>query len=831
MKKKSVSRRVVRTLYRVVRMTVRLLSLLIVLTVCAFVFLRLYGVPGPVLRELVKRANASGVPVNVESVMLTLRGWKASNVTYYSKHPDDLGPIFQAKEVLLSRKIDLSAENSKGWKVDIEASDVQLNPSVAWGVSLPENSTCRHVDSVRISIGMFPDRIVFNRGSMTWLGIDFKVDGILLKPKPGSAGPSSPGVKAPGKQSTILPVYVSAEQFQSLEDRIRRLKIYGDAEVDLGFLVDAEDYSKSTADFSVGARHVSIREVDFDELQIAGTYVYPELRFEKARVARGNESLSIDAVYDLKTKQIQAQVKNSIKSCDLLLLAPQPVMDLLVKAEVQLEELPQFSVQLGPAQADEIVNALSGSFSLRDATYSGMVIETVRGQIERRNNLLNLTQIHATIQGQEDRAEEVGSALQGGSMEASVYWDANKKWFGVKAEGSMDPNLFLQPLAVVPIATNVIGRFQFPESPPQISLELGSSYVDWSTFFIQVQGMGNQVRFHEGLCSSMNTTAFYSNAVLRLDPLAIVSGVDFMKGTASIEFRTSTVNFDAFGSLSPELLEDAIYADFDLFGNKIKTSGNTHFKARGALDWKTMQGTDFTAEVEAERMEIPIAAMDHFSSVVIGDGSLITVSNAVFDIYGGKGNGEFAIQLEPESAEMPYSARVELQEADFKQCLMFVGLPCRERTAGALDASAQFDADMHENFFESANGTGTISLVNGELTDMPLFVGFSKLMRKVVPGFNVFSITSLHTDFRMDDGVLQSDKATFKGDVFSAKASGTYSQKTGFDAKVQVQMLNKKGLGMVVRAITNPIFKLFELRLNGPLDKPSWRLDNFTSGS
>ncbi|MDF7799527.1 hypothetical protein P4C99_08625 [Pontiellaceae bacterium B1224] len=762
--------------------------------------------------------------------MLTLRGWKASNVTYYSKHPDDLGPLFRAKEVLLFRKRVLPGETDKGWEIDIEASDIQWNPSVEWGVSIPENSSCRNVDSVRLSIGIFPDRVEFSKGAMTWLGVDFKLQGTVLKPDPDASDSIRPRSKPGGQQSTVLPVYVSSEQFQSFEDQLRILKIDGEAEVNIGFLIDAEDYSKSAADISLEARRVSIRDIDFDELQIKGSYAFPELRFEQVRVSRGGASFAMDTVYDLQTKLIQANVNNSIKSPEMLLLAPQVVLDLLVKAQFQIEELPQFSLQLGPAEAVDILDAVSGSFSIRNLTYCGLVIESARGHVERKDNRLDLSRIHATVQGQEDRAEEVGSALQGGSMEGSVYWDANANWFGVKAEGSMDPNLFLQPLAIVPIATNVIGRFHFPETSPQISLELGASYVDWSTFFIQVQGMGNQVRFHEGLCSSLNTTAFYSNAVLRLDPLAIMSGADFMKGTASLDFRSSTVNFDAFGTLSPELLEDAVYSDFNLFGNKIKTSGNTQIKARGALDWKTMKGTDFRAEVETERMEIPIAAMDHFTGVVIGDGPQISVSNAVFDIYGGKGNGEFSIQFDPESAGMPYSARVDLLGSDFKQCLQFVELPCRERTGGTMDASARFEADMHENFFESANGTGTIAVVDGELTDIPLFAGFSKLMRKVIPGFNALSITSLHADYTMNAGVLKSRKVAFEGNVFSAKASGTYSQKTGFDAMVQVQLLNKKGLGMVIRAITNPIFKLFELRLSGSLADPSWRLENFTSG-
>ena len=826
----SVSKRIVRVTYTVVRMAVRLFSVVAILLVASFVVLRLYGVPDPILRGVIKRANMAGIPVHVESVMLTLRGWKAENVTYYSRNPDDLGPLFRAKEVLFSRESTRGKASSKAWKINVEAVGIQMNPSVEWGVSVPQKSSSRYIDSMNLTLGLLPDRVEFIDGSMSWIGIDFSVNGVLLKKNSNEQEvPSSE--KITGKQKTVFPVLISEEKFQTLEVRLQQLKLVGDAQVNVDFLIDTDNYSKSSVDFSLHTEDLSIRGVQFDGLEVAGHYAYPDLEFDRIRVLRDGRSLVVDASYDLKSKRVQARLKNTIASRELLLLAPQSVRDLLVKVQLQFEELPLFSMRVGPAEVGDLLNAIHGNFSIKGLTYCGLVIESARGNFDRSNNYLDLTQLHATCLGQEERSAEVGSSLHGGSAEGHVFWDANRTTFGVEAEGSMDPNLLLGPMATVPVAPNVIERFWFPEGSPEVSLELGASYVDWSTFFINVHGKGSQVGVHDGLLSSMNISAYYSNALLRLEPIAVMSGVDFMKGTALIDFGHSTVHFDVFGSLAPALLEDVTYPGFNLFGNKVHTSGNTQIKAKGALDWKTMQTTDFRAEVEAAHFSIPIASLDNFSAVISGVGPLITVSNAVFDLYGGEGNSLFSIGLDPATVEMPYSVEFSMQGVDFKQCLQFVDLPCRERTKGIVSASATIRADMRQDFFESANGKGVISVIDGELADMPLFTGFSRLIRKVVPGFNVFSITSLGLDFELKKGGVYTEKATFRGDVLNAKAKGSYSQNSGYDAKIQVQMMSDKGLQKVIRVITNPIFKLFELRLSGPLSAPSWKLDNFTSNS
>jgi hypothetical protein len=274
-------------------------------------------------------------------------------------------------------------------------------------------------------------------------------------------------------------------------------------------------------------------------------------------------------------------------------------------------------------------------------------------------------------------------------------------------------------------------------------------------------------------------------------------------------------------------MEDLIYPGINLFGNHIKAGGDIKIEARGVFDWSSMQQTDFSATVEAERLRIPVAELDRFTAEVVGDGPTIAVRNATFGLYGGEGEGEFSMMWNPPMKNLPYETDLTFSGVDFYKCLVFLRGDRPVTISGQMEGNAHIEADFSTNFFSSANGGGFVRVEKGQLADLPLFEGFSRLMRKVFPSFTVFSITSLRSHFSLVDGVISSEDAYFEGDVLSAKARGSYDYESGFDAYIQAQVLSEGRISKVVRVITNPLMKLLEMKLEGTLANPSWKLEKF----
>jgi len=813
--------------YNAFRRAVRVLGLLVVLLVCAFVFLRVYGVPDPLLRGVIRRINASGFSVDLKTLSLTLRGWKATDVKYYSQNPDDLAPLFEAEEVLLARRVEVEDGSEQGWIFDIEAEGVRVNPSLEWGIELPEQSLFRKIEDAQVTIGFFADRIELSDGQLTWCDINFGVRGAFLKKSKTAASPRVPLV-APEKTGAESAESDTADLLK-MEQWLADLAIAGSAVVDLDFLVDMNQIKNSRMDLHAEVVDAAYRHVPLDRIELLASYRHPAANIRLLQVESRGETLMGSGLYDIERGELEGRIENRISSPELLDFLPDTVLSFMEKIRLVPEYLPVFDLQFGPAQPSTLLNHLSGTFFIRNVSYCDLFVESARGRVERKDNRLTLSELTATAAGQESRAAEVGSGMVGGTATGEVFWDATAHTFGVVASGSLDPNLLVEPLSIVSIATNVISRFRFPEAPPQISLELGACYTNWHSFFIHIQGQGEDVQLHEGRFSSVNAAGSYSNGVLRVDPMVGLLGSDYVKGMLELNFFDSTAAFDVTSSIAPAVLQNAIYPPLNVFGEKIKTGGVTHIDAHGLLDWKTMQRTDFSATVEAERVEIPIVAFDDFSAVVTGKGPELTVQEAAYGLYNGRGEGAFRLLIDPQEKGLPYDVMLEIRDADFRSCLSYLYPSFDKAISGKLSASARIESDLKRNFFETANGTGQVSVVEGQLADLPFFSGFSRLARRLLPGFNVFSITSLSGDFSITDGLIASDNAYFEGDLISAKGRGTYSAGPGFDATIQVQVFSENSISKVIRKITSPLFKLFELHLGGSLAEPVWRLDNFTS--
>jgi hypothetical protein len=827
------SRRLSIRTFRLVRLLVRLFSVCVIILFSIFVFLRIYGVPKPLLATLVQRANAAGIPVDIDSVKLTLRGWKAVGVRYYSRHPDDLEPMFSANEVLFARHVDSESDGPAGWGFDVDAVGIIMTPSGEWGVDMPEYSPARNLDRLQLSLSFLPDRIQISEGQMRWMGIDFIVEGTFFKkrtPASRRRKPDAPRTPVEREPPGARRIWLTKEMAQKVEDQIRSLDVSEGCSMNISFLIDPSDVSRNHVDFSGRLNSFAYDGIGFSGLDFEGAFDFPELKVKRISTQHKDGRLDVSARYDFKSSLVSGSLNNSITSADLLHLLPVSISNVLPAIGVEVESIPRCELAAGPVAASNILNDIRGSFTIADLHLRDLHITTLKGNVQRKDGRLELTELSGSVADQMQHSQSVGSSMAGGKAEGMVFWDVPSHEFGVRAEGSFDPNLLLTPLSDVRIATNVISRFRFKNRPPEVTLELGARVNDWSTFYLDIRGAGDNVIFHDVEFTSVNAAVSYTNHVLDIERVAGLQGALYVKGAAQLDFSKSTVRVDGVSTLPLSAVEDVAYAGFDLFGSKVKTDGATRLRAHGILDWGSMRATDFTAEVEVDQVEVPIARLNRFKSRVSGSGPLVSILDASFDIYGGSGIGDMEIELDPASTNIPYRLGLNLAGSDFRQCLLFLNPALKSSVSGKVTAEADVQSDFTTDFFTTADGTGSVSIVEGQLADLPFFNGFSRLMRMVIPSFNVFSITSLRGSFALNDGVIRSEDAFFGGDIISAVGHGSYSKVRGFDARVHAQVASDKGLSKVVRTLTNPLFRLFEMELGGTLANPEWRLEKLPGG-
>ncbi len=143
------------------------------------------------------------------------------------------------------------------------------------------------------------------------------------------------------------------------------------------------------------------------------------------------------------------------------------------------------------------------------------------------------------------------------------------------------------------------------------------------------------------------------------------------------------------------------------------------------------------------------------------------------------------------------------------------------------------------NNYEVLNGSGHISVSNGQLMRMKGFAGLLEMLAEKVPGFSMITdSTQASCDFVIENGVLKSDNIYIEGSFFSIKMWGEFDARANkMDFTVRVQFSKKDSMvGKVLHPLIWPFTKLLlEFRLTGSPGQPEWDylsvLDRVIGGS
>lgn len=822
MKSFSISRDHIKTFYRIVHVLARIVKSFIVLSLLLFLFLRIFGVPRPILQKGIQHLNKSGIPITVDRVALTLSGWQAEDLLIYSKDPDEINPLLSFEKISFSvRKRKVADASNRVWTVALKAPAVNVSSSFGQSVNIPATSPINKITELGGSFTFLPNSINVSSGKMTWLGIQFSMNGSIAS-KQGVSNKNEPA-----KINLERKHWLTEKHIYEVEKQLNMFSLPTKMKMNIVFNVDLKNTQENTVKFTAYTDEFLYKGVPFSKASIRGKYDASAFTFERIGFWQGNQSLQASLKYNIRLKQLEGALNNTITSNQFISFLPLNVRNIFQEEAVRMNCLPRFDLKMTPAPIHDLLNHLSGHFSINDVSYQEVEIETLEGDFFIKENRFEGNHIKASVLDQPNLAKKTGSAMKGGQIEGSVLWDGNTREYRVDINGGLDPNLLVPALARIPIATNIIQRFKFEGKPLHGHLVLGANITDKDSFYIDVQAVAKNVIFQGVRFSSINLTESYKRGVLSLSPLVGMQGINFLKGDVEIDFFKEEAQFDIKTSLNPRELEDLIYAPANLFGTKINVDGKVRIDAYGLFDWGGMQRTDFSANVQADQLKLPILETENFTAKITGKGPLITVQNAKFNLYEGTGVGKFSFAWNPSTNTLPYDLLVKFDQLNFKPFLQFYWGEKPVISSGKMSGDLRIAADLTTNFFTVANGEGFLKIEKGQLVDLPLFAGFSRMIRKLIPKFNTFSINNLSGNFEIKQGVIYSKDIYFGGNLLSAKGKGNYTSLAGFDAVIQVQLFNNSWISSIIRVVTDPFLRIFEMKLKGSLSDPKWELENF----
>lgn len=343
--------------------------MLIILFLSSIIYLHVVGVPQFLLKIALEKLEASGIYLEVDRVTLTLQGWEVSKVRYYHERMDGSEAFLLAETVYLKR--DTFAEAGALKCYAIEGKGLSLFFPESWCVGIPKESPLYELGSIQLTLGLSPQEIAVINASMNWMGVNIRAKGSLR----------NIDQKKPLEPIDWLPIVISPEQYAEIEHWIDAVTYDDSATLGIDFLVDYATPASSYLRASLSANHVQVREVSFDQVEIAAAYEDDTLSLERACFFDGDQSLELVAQYDFTSGALKGELENKIQNKALFSLVPAFVMSELEKNDIHFIGVPLFDLKLEPAPSGKnLFSQLSGIVALEGLRVGDLELESIVGE-------------------------------------------------------------------------------------------------------------------------------------------------------------------------------------------------------------------------------------------------------------------------------------------------------------------------------------------------------------------------------------------------------------------------------------------------------------------
>ncbi len=786
------------------RLTGFVLGLILLL---ALFHLLVIGLPAGVVRQITAHAQEAGLPIRIESIKLSpLHGWVFNEVRLYSISPDDLKPLLQTRKLYVRcLPVDWRNPARRGLDVSLYSKDISVSLGQPWEAVLPEDHPFCSAKQARASLTLRRNSLVVGHAEALWGGVQFRAAGTTEFAGDGTRTP--------------LPVEArrkAAEFAQSMA----KLEFKAAPQIDLQFNTYAAQPAASFLDGTLLAEGLSRGGKTYDRITAALSFRQRLFKLTELQVAQqSGKRLTASGTLDFDTQAAQLTVDNTLPAEELLGLLPDRIRANCAAWNLTPFGALDFQLTCGPASREQLFKQFRADVHDARLRRNGLVFDPLSFRLVRDGSRLE--------------ASEIQAAVGGGPLDGQFQIDTTSgAWrAAVHSRCDLAP---LQSLAGGALA-EFIGRFAFTNSAPELRLALSRAETG-----APIQLTGDLVADHftcVGIpLEHLETSMAYSNRMLNLDPLRVFNADREFIGNVQVDFAHRLGTFDAASSFDPRTIARVLAPNRPTVLENFRFEGPVYAKGRGRVDYGAGTNQAFSGTLHAEQAGAGPLQVDLFDTRIEGRGSQLIFTNTTFRLCDGSGEGSAEFDLILRDGRAPYRMNAVLTQIDFAKLLLQAGTGY-ERTLGQLSATVNFTAEAKAGFWNSVQGSGSVEIEKGQLTDLPLLGGFSRLIRTSFPMFRLFSISSFFADYELRDGTIRSENVELGGTLFSTRARGSYSPAGGLDFVAQAAPLkpptvDKKWYQLnqqaadAVRWVTSPFFKFFEFKLEGDLKNPEWRFVN-----
>lgn len=772
-------------------------------------FLLLMGVPGSWITAGLERWG--DLPVRVELAELSyhpLRGIHIRKVEMYT--PRDLvSPIFQADEVTYSPRR-LRKFWRDGWRGSLEVVNARAQTELGMWADDLHTRQLFTFDRIHARFLIEKERVLIPAGTGLLAGLELKLTGEVAKPetrKMERPPLDSEDTKKMAQNLAMILESMEAFVFETPPE-VEVLLGNSDGE-DPGVIVELRVDHRETA------THRGFR---FEAFKLSARYQDAAWTVDEFLIRENDQrELSGKANVDFEKERFSLELDNQLRRYALEALCPFPLRPFLDRLQLRLEDQVDFQLRLGPNSFASPAERVSGRFLVRNGFYRDAFFQELGLSVERNGSRMELRD----IQGQ------VGQGDGAGRVEGFVLLDFDTGEIDMELKGAFYPDM---AMSLVPAyAEGVLREWEFRGKPPEFEVDLSKgSKSDSLLFTIDFDAedlLWKGTRFH-----TVQARVEYGEEGLIIRDLLASRGDERLQGWLSLtpDFSRTTLELSSSFHL-PDLLP-LVGEGVVEFARPVRFKGSSRFDVKGRLDFKQPEQNELHGNAIFTDVVYEWLLFDEIGSSFHLEGETLTLP----DLKGKLVDGELEAVITATdllSEEAAFDLDLRMGQVDLFEVITKATDTEDTPYSGQLGLRLELQGALKDretvSRFDTLEGNGGITIEEGTLFRIPLLLGLSEILNKVVRGFGYASQGDFSADFEIGEGYISSKSLFLKGNLLSIGGDGWYrfhDQRIG--ASLKVQLLSEGILSDALKVVLWPIRKLIEVQLRGTLEQPEWQPRN-----
>lgn len=772
----------------------------------------LIGVPGSwITAGLERRGN---LPVRVELDKLSyhpFRGFQVLNARVYA-HRDLVTPVLRADEMTYDPR-----RLRKFWRDDWRGALDVVNAEVRTELGMwADDLQTRQLFKLEAVNGRFlieKERIRIPAGSGLLSQLNLKLTGEIPRTGDGAEPPESGGIWEEGIPEQIarnlaaVLEFFEAFEFETPPEVEIVLGTSGGEDPDLEVWV--------RVDHPKGGKH---RGFSFEALKLSARYQNRVLEVKDFRIREnGQRRLGGNATVDFDREVFTLELDNTLRRYALEALCPFPLRSFLDRLQLRLEDQVDFQMRLGPNSFERPGKKVSGSFLVRNGFYRDAFFQELSLQLDRNGPRLELRDIRG----------KVGQGEGSGQVEGDVLLDFDTKKVSLELKGAFYPDM---AISLVPAyAENILREWEFRGPPPEFEVDVEKASRTAPLLFT-VDVVAEDLLWKGTLFHHLRTRVEMDENGLAIRDLLATRGEERLRGhlTFSPDFSGTTLELESNFHL-PDLLP-LVGDNVVEIARPFRFSGTSRFDVKGHLNFKQPDQNDLEGSAAFTDVVWEWLLFDEIASSFQLKGQTLTLP----DLKGKFVEGEMDAGVRATeflSKDGAFELDLNVKEVDLFEVITKATDTEDTPYSGHLSLRLELEGALRDREGEPRHdtllGNGRITIEGGTLFRIPLLLGLSQILNKVVRGFGYASQGDFSADFTVGEGHVHSESLFLSGNVLSIAGDGWYRfHDRRIAAGLKIQLLNEGLLSDALKVVLWPIRKLIEVQLKGTLEDPEWQPRN-----